>query len=136
MARATRQYKPVIFTFSYRSLLNDTDQARAESWREFEAIARQAALYFTDAKVYGLVRKIAKHGRPGRKPEARINALILEEYDAAVREAAPQRVKKAELGRAIYEKYHLQYDLQSPKAVTKQLDRLLNRRDSFPQGQN
>lgn len=126
----------LIFTFSVPSFVGQTDEARrVKGWREFEKIMREGVWWFGSEDVKGLLKKITTHPKPGRPP-ARINERILEEYDAAVRDAAPKRMNKAEFGRLFYEKYHVQYDLQSPEAVTKQLNRLLKKRpQNRPQGQ-
>ena len=118
---------PLTFTFSVRSVVTATAEARAKDWRDFERIMRGAVLYFTAAEVKGLLKKITKRPKQGRPPQARINNLMLDEYDVAVSEAAPKRVNKAEFARRFYEKYK-KYNLQSPEAVEKQLDRLLKKR--------
>lgn len=84
---------------------------------------REAVWWFGPAEVKGLLKKITMRPKPGRPP-ARINERILEEYGAAVRDAAPKPVNKAKFARGFCEKYHL----QSPEAVEKQLDRLLKKR--------
>ena len=117
---------PRIFTFSVPSIVSDTAEARAKGWREFETIMREGVWRFGPAEVKGLLKKITTRPKPGRPAQAWINGRLLEEYDAAVREAAPKPVNKAEVARGFYEKYK-KYNLQSPGAVGKRLDRLLKK---------
>jgi hypothetical protein len=121
----------ITFTFSVHSLLSDTAEARANARRELERIMREAVLYFTAAEVKALLKKITKRPKQGRPPQARINKLLLDEYDVVVREAAPKRPNKAAFARGFWKKYRPH--VNSPEAVEKRLDRLLSRRDK---GQN
>jgi hypothetical protein len=105
-------------TFSVPTILNDTDEARAKAWRNFQKIMREGVWYFGPAPVKELLQKITKR-RQGSKPRVRINALMLAEYDAA-----PKPVNKAKFAREFCKKYHQ----HSPEAVLKQLDRLLKKR--------
>jgi len=84
-------------------------------------ILRHGVWYFTPAEVKGLLKKITKRRKQGRPPEAWIHERILEEYAAAVRDAAPKRVNKAEFS----SKFCKKYGRHSPEGVKKQLDRLL-----------
>jgi hypothetical protein len=115
---------PLTFTFSVPSIVSQTDEARrAKGWREFEKIMHEAVWWFGPAEVKGLVKKITTRPKPGRPP-ARINGRLLEEYDAAVREAAPKPANKAGFAREICRKFHW----HNPEAVEKQLNRLLKKR--------
>src|SRR5262249_25075884 len=117
---------PHIFTFSVPSIVSDTAEARAKGWRELETIMREGVLWFGSAEVRGLLKKITTRPKRGRPAQVWINRRLLEEYDAAVLEAAPKPVNKAQVVRGLYEKY--KNYLQSPEAVGRQLDRLLKRR--------
>jgi hypothetical protein len=121
------------FTFSVPTLVGQTDEARrAKGWRAFEKIMREGVWWFGPAEVKGLLKKITTRPKRGRPAEEWINGRLLEEYDAAVREAAPMRVNKAKFARNFCNKYpEAVQKLSNPEAVQKRLDRLLKtRRDA------
>ena len=119
---------PRIFTFSVPSFVTGISaEARAKGLRELETIMREAAWWFEPAEVRRLLAKITKRPKPGRPAEAWINARLLEEYDVAVLEVAPKRLNKTAFVLGFYEKYK-KYNLQSPEAVGRRLNRLLKKR--------
>ena len=112
--------KPPLTFNRPRTILTDTDEARAQAARTLKEILRDAIEYFGPKEVKRIVNELTK-GRKGNKPDEKRNALMLAEYDA---QAAKGRVNHRIFARDFC-KRHTE---QSPEATKRHLERLLKAR--------
>jgi len=112
--------KPPLTFNRPRTILTDTDEARAQAARTLKEILHDAIEYFGPKEVKRIANELTK-GRKGNKPDEKRNALMLAEYDA---QAAKGRVNHRIFARDFC-KRHTE---QSPEATKKQLERLLKAR--------
>jgi hypothetical protein len=107
-------------TFATPSVVKDTLKARAKVERDYKEIVREAVRYLGPKRVKELNKEVAI-ARRGRKPDERLNALVLAEWDAS-----PTK-DPTEFSRAFYEKYPQK--ARSAGAIEKRLERLLKAQD-------
>ena len=105
-------------TFAPPGVIKDTPEARAKMEREAKVILREMERYFGREKFKELVQEISKGGQ-GNTPDEERNALILSEW-------LKEPVNKAKFAREFCQNHPGE---ESPDAVRKQLDRLLDIRE-------
>jgi hypothetical protein len=108
------------FTLTTPSVVNDSLKARAKVERDYKEIVREAVRYLGPKRVKELNKEVAI-ARRGRKPDERLNALVLAEWDAS-----PTK-DPTEFSKAFCEKYPQK--ARSAGAIEKRLERLLKAQD-------
>jgi hypothetical protein len=115
--------------FARPSVINDTPQARAKLERDYRKFLRElqeAVQCFGPDRLEQDLRDLIK-GQQGRTPDAPLNALLLDEWDAAV--AVDPTATRTESAKGFYDRYRQQFRPQSVRAVEKRLTRLLQARE-------